>query len=232
MLHCSIIHRLRIKRKKIPIYNFILLQHTQTAISRGRTARCLGPRHGLVVLKHSFPVDLVPPSLQILLLAADAVVHQPHVLPSVDAQDGLDIERTECQVPRIRGVAAHRPRVLVAYRSVWVVGVHVDGLSPIVGGRIGRPGIVCADNLNQAISFQVLGQPDKSWTEHGVGRGEKVLLQGLDRGGAFVDIFDELVGNGDRVRRLQECFRQSTAIQLYLVDAHKAVEEKVVVVGH
>lgn len=170
----------------------------------GRTARHLGRGHSLVVLIHGLPVDPVPPSLQILLLAGDAVVHQPHMLPGVDAQDGLDIKRTGRQALLVRGVVAHRTRELVAQRSVRVLGVHVDGLSPRMGGRVGRPGTVRADNLNQALPFQVLGQPDESWTEHGVGSGQKVLLQGLYRGAALVDLFGELVGDGDGGRSLHD----------------------------
>ena len=63
--------------------------------------------NGVVVIEDNVPVDAVPPALQVLLLTSNTVVHHPGVLPSVDTEDGLDINGTGGEVLLVRGVGAH-----------------------------------------------------------------------------------------------------------------------------
>ena len=75
------------------------------------------------------------------------------------------------------------------------MGGHVDGLAAGVGGRVGGAGVVGAEDLHQTITLEVLGEPDETRTEHGVGGGKEVELQGLDGGAGVDDIALELFGD-------------------------------------
>lgn len=144
---------------------------------------------------HNLPVDPVPPPLQVLSLARNTVVHQPHMFPGVHAQNGMHVHRTRCQAPLVCRVSTHRTGVLVTKRGIAVVGGHVDGLSPGVRRRVRRAGVIRAENVHQPFPLQVLSQPHETGTEHGVGRGQKVELQRFNRGARVVDVFFEVGGN-------------------------------------
>lgn len=70
---------------------------------------------------------------------------------------------------------------------------HVDGLSSGVSRRVRRSRVVRAEDVQEAFPLEVLGQPDKTGAKHGVGRGEKVELEGFNRGAGVDDIGGELV---------------------------------------
>lgn len=72
---------------------------------------------------------------------------------------------------------------------------HVDGLASGVGGRVGRAGVVGAEDLHQALALEVLGEPDETRAEHGVGGGEEIHLQGFDGGAGVDDILGEFFGD-------------------------------------
>lgn len=144
---------------------------------------------------HSVPIDPVPPPFQILGLTTNTIVHQPHMLPGVDAENRLHVQSTGCQVLLVRRVGAHRPGVTVAHRCVWRVGGHVNCLSSGVRGGVGRAGVVSAEDVQQSFSFQVLCQPHEAGSEHGVGRGQEVELQRFNRRAGVDDVFFEFRGD-------------------------------------
>lgn len=133
--------------------------------------------HSVIVVVDHFPVDPVPPALEVLGLTANTVVHHPHVLPGVDTQNGLDIKGARCEVLLVLGVSSHGACKLIAQGSVRVVGSHVDRLPPGVRSRVGRTGVVCAEDVQEPFPLEVLGQPDESRTEHSVSSGQEVELQ-------------------------------------------------------
>lgn len=115
------------------------------------------------------------------------------MLPSVDTENGLDVDSAGGQALLVGGVRAHSASKLVAQGSVGRVGGHVDRLAAGVRGRVGRAGVVGAEDVHQAFPLKVLSQPHESRSEHGVGGGQEVELQGFDRGAGVDDVFGELV---------------------------------------
>ena len=129
------------------------------------------------------------------------------MLPRVDAEDGLHVDGAGGHGLLVRGVGrvgAHRAGVLVAQGRVRAVGRHVDRLSPRVRRRVGRAGVVGAEDVHQAFALEVLGQPHEARAEHGVGGGQEVELERLDRGARVDDVFGELVGDLRRSGGLEE----------------------------
>lgn len=126
------------------------------------------------------------------------------MFPGVDAQDGLDVDGTGGQVLLVLGVGTHRSGELVAERCVGGVGGHVNGLPPGVGSRVGRAGVVGAEDLHQTLALEVLGEPDEAGTEHGVGGGQEVELKGFDGGAGVDDVLGEFFGNLGGRRGLQK----------------------------
>ena len=172
---------------------------------------------------HDIPVDPVPPPLQVLSLARNTVVHQPHMFPGVHAQNGMHIDGPRCQAFLVWRVSAHRTGVLVTKRGIARVGSHVDGLSPGVRRRVRRTGVIRAEDVHQSFPLQILSQPHETGAEHGVGRGQKVELQRFNRGARVIDVFLEIGGNlclnGRLVRSVwtewEECrWRESLTRQL------------------
>lgn len=117
------------------------------------------------------------------------------MLPSVHAQNRLHVNGTGSEALLVLGVSTHRASELVAEGRVGGVGGHVNGLTSGVGGWVGRTGVVCAEDLHQALALQVLSQPDKTGAEHGVGSGQEIHLQGLDGGAGVNDVLGELLGD-------------------------------------
>lgn len=159
---------------------------------------------GVVVVNDHIPVDPVPPSLQVLRLACDAIIHHPHVLPRVNAENRLNVHGAGSDVLLVSRVGAHRAGVLVAEGGVGGVRGHVDGLAARVGGRVGGPSIVGAENVHHTLALQVLSEPDETWAEHGVCRREEVELEGFDGRAGFADLVREGLGNLGGSRRLQK----------------------------
>lgn len=133
-------------------------------------------RNRVIVVIHNLPVDLIPPPLEVLGLTTDTVVHHPNVFPGVDAKDGLDVDRAGGQGLLVLSVRAHRACVLVAQGGVGAVCGHVHRLPPGVGAGVRGAGVVRAEYVNQAFPFEVLSQPHKSRTKHGICSGQKVHL--------------------------------------------------------
>lgn len=92
-------------------------------------------------------------------------------------------------------MGAHRAGELVAQLGLGGVSGHVDGLAPGVGGRVGRAGVVSAENLHHTLALEVLGEPDETGAEHGVGGGQEVELEGLDGRASVDDVPGELLGD-------------------------------------
>lgn len=155
---------------------FSRLKHAQTPIPVSRAPRPLHRANRIVVIKHDVPVNPIPPPLQILLLAGNAIVHHPRMLPGVDTQNGLHVDGAGGKALLVLRVRTHGAGELVAEGCIGRVGGHVDGLAPGVGGRVGRTGVVGAEDLHQALALEVLGQPDEAGAEHGVGGGEEIHL--------------------------------------------------------
>jgi len=170
-------------------------KHAHAAIPVGRAPRTLDRADGIVVVKHHIPVDPIPPALQVLVLSRDTVVHHPGVLPGVNTQNGLNVDGTGGQVLLILGMGTHRSGELVAERCVGRVGGHVNGLPPRVGSRVGRAGVVGAEDLHQTLALEVLGEPDEAGAEHGAGGGQEVELEGFDGGARVDDILGKLFGD-------------------------------------
>ena len=152
------------------------------------------------------------------------------MLPGVYAQNGLDVDGTGSQVLLVLGVGSHGTGELVAERRVGGVGSHVDRLPPGVGSRVGRAGVVGTEDLHQTFALEVLGKPDETRAEHGVGGSQEVKLEGFDGGTGVDDVLGELfgdLGGGGGLRYCQESLPEN-----YLRATHNAVEEEVIVVGH
>lgn len=107
----------------------------------------------------------------------------------------MHIHSTWSQALLVRRVSTHRTGVLVTQRGIAGVGGHVDGLSPGVGCRVRRAGVIRAENVHQPFPLQVLSQPHETGTKHGVGRGQEVELQRFNRGARVVDVFFEVGRN-------------------------------------
>lgn len=61
--------------------------------------------------------------------------------------------------------------------------------------RVGRASVIRAENVHQTLPLEVLGQPDETGAEHGVGGGQEIEFQGFDRGAGIDDVFGELFGD-------------------------------------
>lgn len=145
-----------------------------------RTLRLiLRQRH---ILLHLRPINPIPPLLQKVHLAADAVVVKPDVLPRVHAQQGRDVDTAE----RLLGlvlVVALLPRVCAEGAGVRfrVVGVQVDALLAVVGAAEGAAGDVGGEDLEGCVGDVVcLDEPDEAGAEHGVCGEEEGFLEGLE----------------------------------------------------
>lgn len=75
------------------------------------------------------------------------------------------------------------------------MGGHVDRLSSCVGSRVRRAGVVGAEDVDQPLPLQVFCQPHESGSEHGIGCGQKVKFQRLNRRAGVDDILFELFGD-------------------------------------
>lgn len=115
------------------------------------------------------------------------------MLPCVDTEDGLDVNSSGSKVLLVRGVGAHCTSVLVAEGSVGGVRSHIHRLSSRVGCWVWRSRVVCAEDVEETFPFEVLSQPDKAGTEHGVGGREEIELEGFDGGASVDDVLGELI---------------------------------------
>lgn len=139
-------------------------QPTPTA-PKGRTLLRgqVGP-HG-----HHGPVDPIPPRHHVGLLVQQPVVLDPHVLPIVEAEDGLGLECTGGVRGAVgRVVAHHAHQVLWPGEPVAQAGVgHVAVLRPPVGLLKGTARVVGAEDAQ--VGGVVFHQPDVAVAEHGHG---------------------------------------------------------------
>lgn len=132
-------------------------KHSQTPAPSSRGTRPLHRRNSVVVIKHNVPVNPIPPTLQVLILTRDAVVHHPRVLPGVNTQNRLYVNGTGSHVLLVLRMGAHGSSELVAERRIGGVGGHVDGLTAGVGGWVRRAGVVGAEDLHEALALEVFG---------------------------------------------------------------------------
>lgn len=142
------------------------LKHAHTPMTVDRAARVLHRADSIVVVEDHIPVNPIPPALEVLVLAGNTVVHHPRVLPSVNTENGLDVDSAGSEALLVLGMGTHRAGELVAQWGLRGVGGHIDGLPPGVGGRVGRAGAVGAEDVHHAFALEVLGEPDKSGAEH------------------------------------------------------------------
>lgn len=118
------------------------------------------------------------------------------MFPSIHAENRLDINRTRRQTHRrTLGMSTHRSSELITHRRVLRVCSHVDGLTTRVSGWVGRAGVVGAEDLHEALAFEVLCEPDEAGTEHGAGGGEEVQFQGFDGRAGVDDVCGEFFGD-------------------------------------
>lgn len=122
--------------------------------------------NGVVVIEDHIPVDPAPPTLQVLVLAGNTVVHHPCVLPGVDAENGLHVDGARGEALLILGMSTHRAGELVTQLGLRGVGGHVNGLPAGVGGRVRGAGTVGAEDVHHSLALEVLGEPYESGTEH------------------------------------------------------------------
>jgi hypothetical protein len=171
------------------------------------------------VLPDQVPVNLVPPCLEILPLAAHSVVLQPHVLPRVDAHERHHVDTTQrllgaLVLPGGRAKGSDLVQRLVRF---GVVRVEIVRLAAVVGARQRRAGEVRGQDA-QAAKLRVVGlhEPDEAGAEHGLGRGKERLAQRVERRKVLCDL-------GAEVRR---------GLRLHVRGGAQAAEEEVVIEGH
>lgn len=145
--------------------NFIL-KHAHTPMTVDGAARVLHRADSIVVIEDDIPVNPIPPALQVLVLASNAVIHHPGVFPGVDTEDRLHVDGAGREALLVLRVGTHRAGELVAQLGLRGVGGHVGGLPPGVGGRVGRAGAVGAEDVHHALALKILGKPYKSGSEH------------------------------------------------------------------
>lgn len=141
----------------------------------------------------------IPPSPQELLLAANAVVKHPSVLPRIDAQDRDHVRaaRSAGRAAFVAGTAVQLRAIVVLVHHVVVVAdhaaavvveaalrVHVGALAAPVCLRVRTAGLVGCQDAERvavhAVRIALAHEPDKARAKHGVGRVEHVALEGLE----------------------------------------------------
>lgn len=161
------------------------------------------------------PVDLVPPLLEILQPAGDAVVVQPDVLPRVDAKQRGHVDTAQGFLRLLVTLPRHVAEG--ACVRICVLRVHVYGLATVVRAADGATGEVCGEDLEGARgAFVGLHEPYEARAEHGIGGVEERLSEGVHGGEVLVDEGQEGVGG----------------LGLDVGVGVEAAEEEVVVEGH
>lgn len=151
------------------------------------------------LLLHLVPVDPLPPLLGELELAAlaagaEPVVPQPHVLPRVEAQHGLQVDAAGGEVDLLGGLGVLLAGAVGCLVHVGLAGgeavlvegadgrIHVDVLAAPVGARVGGVARVGGEHLEGGghAGDGGLDEPDEARAEHAGGGEDHLVAQCLD----------------------------------------------------
>lgn len=180
-LHCcaeyTIIQVLYRPETPFPCCTMRLRRHNQLSPLE---ARLWEPGEFLYLL----PVDSIPPRLHVCHLPSpsslsDTVVHQPTVIPRIQAQQWLKLNSARWKI--------HAPSVplskslvlnLLLGGTTCSFSVHVEILGPPVGEGVWRASKVCRKD---AIFFS-LGhhEPDEAWAKHGARGVDEFFFEAFD----------------------------------------------------